>query len=298
MKRVTYSAIDLNTTDAGNFIQELGICPRKSAPKIFESDDWTYYFDIPSEKIEKYMVLFKQYKGDYPKFLREECVFSKVEIDNAELLVVQITSAPIDRTVDQEDREYDLHSIKNKKFRSPWKFQIKPLVASRSSLSRKSAGICLTYNFEILWHEIIANKISAICNNITRIAVNDVVDKSSGDILDWRQPFSYDTPPFFNEHTTGLAMSDTQPSTKKYVAVYHTSGVGFYPVYCREQIVNLFGGVPDILFTSELLGDWPVCNSGPVILPQPMFIISQKIRNLLINEKVKGIKYIPVSFIK
>ncbi len=312
MKRLTYifPRVTLqNELDFLSSVSELGaIVHKRNVSRNFEATnpasqrEWiNFCLIVNSEAAPAVVQLIRRYDlfltSGEQLFYREECEFTKDELDQAELLTATVNRSPLDFLTPTEGMIYDYSIKPSLDSPAPWCWQITPRLMRLKNIPHASIGIHCTIPMEILVHHRLLNSVHGL--RYKYISLGPVF--ASNAPSEWHQIMSKRVMPPYHTDTTGVLgpRSTEHPPDSSPPNVYDNPHVGYMPIYSRADVVGRFGSIPEMTFTHELYGCWGPGNlANQVAPPQPRLVVSQQTRQNIINAGVKRIRYVPVRLVE
>lgn len=235
---------------------------------------------------------WSEYYADGKKLLyREECIFAKDEIANAELLAVRVDRRPIAIVGVEGGMCYDFTINPSRDKPAPWCWQQTPLILQRRDVPKPEIGLHQTIPMETIVHRRLLDLVHGLNAGHVRLGRIDCS-------VDWFQLMSDRTmPPYHNATTGTLVYRQECAPPGSPPTIVSTMTEGYWPAYLRSEVLDAFSEIPPIAFTHELEGYWsPEGVDHLNAVPQPRLLVSQKTRLELINAGVKRLEYTPIRW--
>ena len=227
---------------------------------------------------------------------RQECVWSRKEIDNAELLHVRINRAGSGGWDWKVARDIDYHNPRPDRT-EPWCWQQSNYRLLAGELPKNPMAIDRAFEI-LLVNQKVINLVPAFRSE--NAVLDPVFNRRTGDQTSWFQLSCKCRLPPWDKETTGLS-SDTEGPVGPFgkSGLFITFDEGMEIVYCRSDLVKSFPNkLPDISFAHEMMGIWPDLNSDDHHLPSTTWIVSQQTRFELKNAGVTHLIYDPIRIIE
>lgn len=226
---------------------------------------------------------------------REECVFTRREIESSELLAVQINQAPREYLGAPGGVKYDYAAAPSRRNPAPWCWQASPVRMRKSHFPRGDRALAHTIAGEVIVHVDLVVQVGALAIDTVQLLPIDVPGVSVD--LGWRQLAVRVVMPAYSAHTTGFVPGAEQPKQTGVITGFDEYSVGYWPAYRRADVAESSGGLPELSFTRELYGEWA---KRPEMLwapPQPRLVVSQRTRQELKAAGVRGLRYTPIRLL-
>lgn len=227
--------------------------------------------------------------------VREECKFTKKDLDSAELYHVYPNRAPTENHV-TETGMFDYSIVPTPENPAPWCWQIGDMRIRRRHLPPSHALINMTFLYDLIVHKAFWLEIQSLAGHA--LGVRPVLGLSSSEPLDWHLLVGRRVMPPVASSTTGLKLYPTQPRNYPVTVVVHDDAEGMWIHYSRRQLLEAFDGhLPAAAFTSELVSDWQGDTDPDYPPPQPMLIVGKEFRELALKHKNHRLKFEPVHLV-
>lgn len=225
-----------------------------------------------------------------PRVFREECVFSRQEVEAAELLVVRLNRSPVSSSGRSEGMQFELSKVPQVDDPAPWCWQRDGLLLRDIKVGRGRLPLHHTDIGEMLVHQ------SAVHCFSQWPARHIAIDPRSSS-TEWTQLAATRLMPPHHGDTTGLVPCASTPDHSPPTCL-HTMTQGYMPAYSKSLIIDVFGTIPPMSFTYELIGSWSKhCEIEQEYLPQPMLIVDQTTRRALSTFSRNQICYTPITLL-
>jgi len=232
---------------------------------------------------------------DRPFSYREECVFSKLELEGAELLAVRVDRRPVDILGVDGGMRYDFKIVSVYENPAPWCWQLTPLLLKRSDLPKALVGLQQTIPMEMIVNTRLLGAVAGLRHKHVRLGPVVASDAAT----DWLQLMVDRVMPPYDAATTGLKTyrQEYAPSCSPPTVVSKLEE-GFWPAYRRAEVIGIYGDIPQIAFTYELEGTWVTDGlARQNAIPQPRLLVDQQTRHELMAAGVKKLEYVPVRWL-
>lgn len=310
MIRVAVFSISVDAERSGSFIDTikgldlkrlkfLGSNPNHITSTIPPRD--IFYFRCLAEDAEKITAISKQFvatglEDSLCTPSRQECVWTKKEIDEAELLHVRINRAGLYGQDWKGARHIDYRNPRPGRT-EPWCWQQSNYRLLAGELPKNPAAIDRVYEI-LLVNQRVIDLVPAFQSE--NAVLDPIFNRRTGDQTSWFQLSCKCRLPPWDEQTTGLS-SDTEGPVGPYgkAGLFITFDEGMEIVYRRSELVKAFHEkLPDISFANELMGRWPDLNSDDHHLPSTTWIVTQRARRELKKAGVRYLIYDPIRIIE
>jgi hypothetical protein len=260
-----------------------------------------FYFRCLAEDTDQVIALSNRFvaTGLEDRFCtpsRQECVWTKKEIDEAELLRVRINRAGSGGWDWSAARDIDYHNPRPDRT-EPWCWQQSNYRLLIGELPKNPMAIDRAYEIVLVNQKVI--DLVPVFRSENAL-LDPIFNRRSGDQTSWFQLSCKRRLPPWDEETTGLS-SETEGPVGPFgkTGLFSTFDEGMEIVYRRSEMVKSFPNkLPDVSFAHELMGVWPDLNSDDHHLPGTTWIVSQQARSKLMNAGVTHLIYDPVRILE
>lgn len=254
--------------------------------------------------LDKYAASQRKRELGESRLFREECVFTKKELDTAEMLAIRVNRSPLDYMGIHEGMNYDWTVKPTDDNPAPWCWQKTPRLMMKKDMPKPQVGLHSTIPLEILVHKRLLDAVKGL--KYKHAKLGPVL--ASGEHSDWFQLMTDRVMPPYHEATTGIRTytQEYAPAGSPRTVVRNTDE-GYWPAYRRAELVERYGTLPPITFTWELEGWWGITIGPPPkpdprdlshqsAPPQPRLIVDQQTRREFMAAGVTRLEYVPLSW--
>lgn len=309
MKRVIDVSFGVHESQVDDCLGELApLRPRKRFGPI--NKRWIFHFTVDRPDIPRVEVVARRYSEHYrvspddPFSYREECVFTRKELDTAEMLEVWVNRSPLAYIgMVEGGTVYDWTIKPTDDNPAPWCWQKTPWQMKKKDIPKPHVGLHFSTMAYII-HRRLLDLVQGL--SYEHVKLGPII--ASGQPSDWFQLMADRVMPPYHEATTGIQTYGMEyaPSGSPRTIVSKAEE-GEWPAYRRADVLERFGRIPPVTFTWELGGWWgvgigrapwppPGDLSHQNAPPQPALVVDQQTRRDLIAAGVKRLKYVPVRW--
>lgn len=270
---------------------------------------WIIHFMVDRsdlQRIESFARRYSEYFHDNPGeplSYREECIFTKEELDAAEMLQVWVNRSPCWALgMVEGGTSFDWTIRPTDDNPAPWCWQKSPWQMKNRDVPKPQVGMHISMRAYVV-HRRLLDVVPGLSYKHVKLCPVIASSNPSG----WFQLMTDRVMPPFDDATTGIqtyGMEYAPPGSPR--TIVGKAEEGEWAAYRRADVLERFGSLPPVAFTWELAGWWgrgigvnpsPNDLSQQNVPPQPVLIVDQQTRRDLIAASVKRLKFVPLRWV-
>ena len=233
---------------------------------------------------------------------RREYVFTKAELDAAQLLLLMVNRAPLLGGGVEDGTQYDLS--RGCPHCGTGSVQTSPLFVQKSAV-RQTTGLRQTVFGDTVLSRRLADAL--VAERMRGIRLGQVLSGRTGEPLALHQLFATEELPPWSARTTGGEVGDRQCRICKRDGHFDSMKDPLLVAYERSEVDPQT--LPDLVQTWEYFDyswtsderlrevGYPPAKALPVRLANPMLICKQELRAVLAHYRVPGLRFEPVTLV-